>query len=202
LTKTQNPLKIATPPKNNLAKYKTKLDSVKNGQDRESSARRQVPPQASPSTKKFRCSATHPHFWSRPSGTIFAGTAAQPAAEPSAEPAWPAAAGGLQRSGWGRQMQTICCLSSGIWATTQEAPTPRSSGLGHLADRIHCWPEHRVLKRRLVTIAQVGDYCRGCKGAALVLHLASVGQCARSSRPGRSAGLPSNVSHAVVQHSL
>jgi hypothetical protein len=32
LTKTQNPLKIATPPKNNLAKYKTKLDSVKNGQ--------------------------------------------------------------------------------------------------------------------------------------------------------------------------
>ena len=62
MTKTQNPLKIATPPKNNLAKYKTKLDSVKNGQDRESSARRRVPPQASPSTKKFRCSATHPHF--------------------------------------------------------------------------------------------------------------------------------------------
>eukprot|EP01047_Picozoa_sp_COSAG01_P148151 COSAG01_NODE_81463_length_111_cov_43.833333_1_plen_25_part_01 len=25
MTKTQNPLKIATPPKNNLAKYKTKL---------------------------------------------------------------------------------------------------------------------------------------------------------------------------------
>ena len=62
MTKTQNPLKIATPPKNNLAKYKTKLDSVKNGQDRASTARRRVPPQASPSTKKFRCSATHPHF--------------------------------------------------------------------------------------------------------------------------------------------
>eukprot|EP01047_Picozoa_sp_COSAG01_P143007 COSAG01_NODE_74461_length_212_cov_63.053097_1_plen_28_part_01 len=28
MTKTQNPLKTATPPKNNLAKYKTKLDSV------------------------------------------------------------------------------------------------------------------------------------------------------------------------------
>eukprot|EP01047_Picozoa_sp_COSAG01_P075922 COSAG01_NODE_13169_length_1625_cov_3.081913_3_plen_55_part_01 len=41
-------------PKNNLAKYQTKLDSVKNGQDRASTARRWVPPQASPSTKKFR----------------------------------------------------------------------------------------------------------------------------------------------------
>ena len=60
MTKTQNPLKIATPPKNNLAKYKTKLDSVKNGQDRASTARRRVPPQASPSTKKFRCDSTAP----------------------------------------------------------------------------------------------------------------------------------------------
>ena len=60
MTKTQNPLKIATPPKNNLAKYKTKLDSVKNGQDRASTARRWVPPQASPSTKKFRCDSTAP----------------------------------------------------------------------------------------------------------------------------------------------
>ena len=50
--------------KNNLAKYKTKLDSVKNGQDRESSARRRVPPQASSLRRNFVARQRTLIFWS------------------------------------------------------------------------------------------------------------------------------------------